>query len=506
MLTRVVTTRRLRFLGSSLLWLTLLLAALGMVLHPGTGTSWALYFDSWLAHILWFSIYQAVLSATLSVIVAWPFAWALSQQPFRGQWLLAAFLNLAFVLPVLAVVLGVVALFGNNGWLPLPGSIYGLSGILLAHAALNLPFAVRLLWERLGQIPFHQKRLALVLGMNAPQRFHRLEWPLIRSASGPVFVVVGLLCFSSFTVVLTLGGGPANTNLEVAVYQALKYDFDARAASLYAIIHGLLALLAIGLLGRGGVLKMETAGQTVRSGRLRPRPIQWLAIVALLVLLASPYAALFARALQADWEAPGRLFAAFRTSLGIASLSAACAVVLALTRCLPGGRDTALSRWLNFGVLVIPAMVLTTGLFLLCLRLGWARQATWPLIIWINALMAMPLILQPLQSRALAARSQYQRLTRVLGMPMLASLRLVYWPLLRPAIYWALGLSAVLSLGDLGVAALVGHLDFVTLPLLIYQSMGSYQMTLAAQVTVVLLSLCAALLLFAEWARGRYRA
>lgn len=498
--------RLLRYLGSGLLWITLLLAALGMVLHPGTGLNLSVYFDSWLLHILWFSIYQALLSAILSVVLAWPFAWALSQRPFHGQWLLAAFLNLAFVLPVLAVVLGVVSLFGNNGWLPLPGSIYGLPGILLAHVALNLPFAVRLLWERLGQVPVHHKRLALVLGLSARQRLHRIEWPLIRSASGPVFVVIGLLCFSSFTVVLTLGGGPGNTNLEVAVYQALKYDFDARAASLYAVIHGALALFAITLLGRGGVLSMESAGGRAHTVRLWPKPLQWLAIAGLLVLLLSPYTALLSRALHADWQLPSRFLDALATSLGIASLSACCAVLLALARCLPGRLETPLTRWLNFGVLVIPAMVLTTGLFLLCLRLGWARQATWPLIIWINALMAMPLILQPLKVRAQAAHGQYQRLTRVLGMPVVASLRLVYWPLLRPAVYWALALSGVLSLGDMGVAALVGHLDFITLPLLIYQSMGSYQMTLAAQVTVVLLGLCAALLLLAEWARGANRA
>ncbi|GGX39420.1 ABC transporter permease subunit [Saccharospirillum salsuginis] len=502
----IAGNRLLRRLGAGLLWLTLALAALGMVLHPGGGYAWASYFDSWLVRVIWFSIYQALLSATLSLLLAWPFAWALSQTPFRGQWLLAAFLNLAFILPVLAVVLGVVSLFGQNGWVTLPGTVYGLPGILLAHVALNLPFATRLLWDRLSQIPDHQKRLAEVLGMGLRHRLRWLEWPLIRMASGPVFVLIALLCFSSFTVILTLGGGPANTNLEVAVYQALKYEFDSRAAMLYAVLHGALALTAIGALGQGGLLNMEAAVRQPRGGQRGPSPLQWCAILGLLALLLSPYAALLDRALQADWHWPARLPDALRTSLGIAVFSSVCAVLLALSRCLPGAVRTRRSRWLDFGVLVIPAMVLTTGLFLLCLRLGWAREATWPLIIWVNALMAMPLILQPLKARIQAAHSQYHRLTRVLGMRTWPVLRLVYWPLVRPVMLWALALSAVLSLGDMGVAALVGQVDFVTLPLLIYQSMGSYQMTLAAQMMVVLLALCASLLLLAEWARGRYRA
>lgn len=494
-----------RYFGAFLLGLTLLLAALGMVAHPGRGVDWALYFDAYLGRLLWFSIYQAVLSAGLSVVLAWPFAWALVQRTFRGQWALAGFLNLAFVLPVLAVVLGVVALFGREGWLALPGSIYGLDGILIAHLAMNLPFAIRLLWDRLSQIPDHQLRLAQVLGLSPWQRWRRLEWPVLRAASGPVFVLEALLCFSSFTVILTLGGGPANTNLEVAVYQALKYDFDARAAALYALIHGAVALTAIAALGRGSVLNMEAARLPANVVARRPKAVQWLAIVSLLVLLLAPYLALLGRALRADWYWSARLLPALQTSLGIAFFSALCAVALALTRCMPvRGKDR--SRWLNFGVLVIPAMVLTTGLFLLCLRLGWAKQATWPLIIWINALMAMPLIIQPLRARALAAQQQYQRLTRVLGLSTVTAVRLIYWPLLRPVVLWALALAAVLSLGDMGVAALVGQVDFITLPLLIYQSMGSYQMTLAAQLMMLLLVLCAALLLLAEWARGGRRA
>lgn len=496
----------MRRLGSGLLWLTLALAIAGMLLHPGSGYDWSSYFDGWLVQVVWFSLYQAALSAVLSLVLAWPFAWALSQSPFRGQWLLAAFLNLAFILPVLAVVLGVVFLFGRNGWLSLPVTVYGLPGIVLAHVALNLPFAIRVLWERLSQVPDHQKRLARVLGLGRPQRLRWLEWPLIRTASGPVLVLIFLLCFSSFTVILTLGGGPANTNLEVAVYQALKYEFDSRAAMVYALLHGTMALSAIALLGRGGLLNMETAVPHLRRGVRGPSTLQWCAVVGVLCLLLAPYAALLDRAVQADWQWPARLAVALRTSVGIAVFSALCAVLLALSRCLPGSNPKWSSRWLDFGVLMIPAMVLTTGLFLLCLRLGWAREATWPLIIWMNALMAMPLILQPLKARIGAAYGQYHRLTRVLGMRRGAVLRLVYWPLIRPVLLWALALSAVLSLGDMGVAALVGQVDFVTLPLLIYQSMGSYQMTLAAQLMVLLLALCAALLLLAEWARGRNRA
>lgn len=499
----VTLTRTLAWLGTGVLMLTVLLALAGMALHPGQGYGWASYFDAWLWQIIRFSVLQAVLSAGFSVVLALPFAWVLAQRPFTGQWLLAGFLNLAFVLPVLAVVLGIVALFGSQGWLPLAGTIYGLPGILLAHVALNWPFAVRLLWERLSQVPPHHRRLATVLGLSAWQRLHRIEWPILKAALGPVFVLIALLCFSSFTVVLTLGGGPANTNLEVAVYQALKYDFDSRGAALYATIHGVMALSLMALLGRHRVGSMEMVAQPARSIRQRASWQQRGAIAVLLLALLAPYLALTQRAMRTNWQRPEMLNEAVTTSLGIAGFSAIVAVLLALSRCVSADSARRRSVWLDFGVLVMPAMVLTTGLFLLCLRLGWARQATWPLIIWINALMAMPLILQPIKARTASARNQYQRLTRVLGLTRWAALRFIYWPVLWPVLVWALALSAVLSLGDMGVAALVGQLDFVTLPLMIFRAMGSYQMGLAAQLMVALLVLCATLLGLAEWARGR---
>jgi len=42
-----------------------------------------------------------------------------------------------------------------------------------------------------------------------------------------------MLCITSFTIVLILGGGPAAKTLEVAIYQALRFGFDpARAVTL----------------------------------------------------------------------------------------------------------------------------------------------------------------------------------------------------------------------------------------------------------------------------------
>ena len=55
-----------------------------------------------------------------------------------------------------------------------------------------------------------------------------------------------MLCITSFTIVLTLGGGPAATTLEVAIYQALRFDFDpARAVALTLLQIALTAIVML---------------------------------------------------------------------------------------------------------------------------------------------------------------------------------------------------------------------------------------------------------------------
>ncbi len=65
-------------------------------------------------------------------------------------------------------------------------------------------------------------------------------------------LIVFLLCATSFTLVLTLGGGPSATTLEVAIYQALKLDFDPPRA---------VALAASDPAGRSGARSCRTRGR-----------------------------------------------------------------------------------------------------------------------------------------------------------------------------------------------------------------------------------------------------
>lgn len=484
-------------LVSVLILLTFVLAGLGLYLHPGSGYGWLSYFDRWLFSIVRFSIWQALLSAILSVLLAWPFAWVLSRRPFRGQWLIKGLLNLLFVMPVLVVILGVVSAYSD--WF----NVFSLRGILIAHLYLNVPFAIRFFWQSLENISRTHYQLGASIGFGAFHNFRWLEWPVLLRASRSVFVLVFLLCFSSFTVVLTLGGGPANTNLEVAVYQALRLDFDPRASVLYASVHALIAITIMLLAGRRYALGIELDRQRHQREACMPSFVQWIVLISMSGLLLWPLVSLIASAFSSSWAGSTRLLPALATSIRLSLGSGFVALFLALGRAVsPANRLTQIT---DYGLLMLPVMVVITGLFLLTLKAGIAFQITELMIVWVNGLMAMPLLTPQLRNRLDVYRSRYQPLSDSLGFSPAAQFRFIFWPAVRGILPWCLALSMVLSFGDLGVAAMIGAADFVTLPILIYQAVGSYQMVLAAQLTLLLLVISAVIILAGEWLGGQYQ-
>lgn len=152
---------------------------------------------------------------------------------------------MTLVLPVLVAVFGILSVYGRNGWLAhISGfldldytfSPYGLQGILLAHIFFNMPLATRMLYQQLDNIATEQRQLAAQLNMNEWQHFRIVEWPYLRRQLLPTAALIFMLCFASFATVLALGGGPAATTIELAIYQALNYDFDIGRAALLALI------------------------------------------------------------------------------------------------------------------------------------------------------------------------------------------------------------------------------------------------------------------------------
>lgn len=509
----------------------------GLVVESAHDWSSALEaFDAYMFRLARFTLLQAALSTALSVAPAIVVARALSRHSdFFGRGLILRLFAVPLALPAIVAAMGVLALYGRAGYFaPLLtalqdetwGGIYGLSGILVAHVFFNLPLAARLFVEALDTVPADQWRLASQLGMGARASFRLIEWPVLRGALPGVAGLVFMLCVTSFTVVLTLGGGPAASTLEVGIYQALRFDFDpARAVALTAAQIAL-TVVVVALLMRLGANVTGDANLAVAGRRHMPvglveTLLNALVIVVALAFVAGPMLAVVAAGLQAEL---GRLVAepsfqsATATSLVLAILSAAIASAMAWslaaarfaaagrtgTRDVGGDRSAAhlLARMFDAGasfVLVVPPIVIGAGWFIL-LRSRTDIFALAPvMVVAVNAVMAMPFALRAIRPAHDAAAERHEKLCATLGIVGWNRLRLIDWPVLRRPVATACALAMALSLGDLGVIALFGSDAVKTLPYLLYERMGSYRTADAAGLALLLGGVCLLLILAADW-------
>src|SRR3546814_13702057 len=77
-----------------------------------------------------------------------------------------------------------------------------------------MPFVARILLQAIESVPPETWRVASQFGLESRDLFRLIEWPALRSVLPGVAGLVFMLCFTSFAVVLTLGGGPKATTLE----------------------------------------------------------------------------------------------------------------------------------------------------------------------------------------------------------------------------------------------------------------------------------------------------
>ena len=497
--------------------------AMRAVLAQGSEFHWQQFFaDRYLHHVIAFSFGQALLSALLSLFFGVLLARAFYYVEFVGKAFLLKIMSLTFVLPVLVAIFGLIGIYGASGWIAQilhffdrtwTGSIYGLSGILIAHLFFNIPLATKLFLQSLESIPYEQHQLAAQLNIRGWRFVQLVEWYALRRQMLPTFSLIFMLCFTSFTVVLTLGGGPQYTTLETAIYQAILFEFDLPKAAVFALLQFVFCLLLFMFSSL-----FNTASQTTLSSPYRwldaPKSAVKIFHVFLLgvfvCFMSSPLLNILFSALTSGkwltaWHNP-QLWKALTYSLTIAPASALLALLMAVALLLLSRR----LQWLyyvktaqfilNAGmvILAIPILVLAMGLFLLLRDVDFTNAHLFAIVVGCNALSAMPFVLRILTEPFNNNMLYYERLCNSLGIIGWQRFRLIEWHALRTPINYALALAFALSLGDFTAIALFGNQEFTSLPHLLYQQLGSYRHQEAAVTAGILLLLCGAIFALIE--------
>lgn len=440
-----------------------------------------------------FTIWQAFWSAFISVVLAIPVARALARRTFWGRSALISVMGAPFILPVIVAILGLLSVFGGNGFvnfvlapLGVPKlDIYGAHGVILAHVFFNLPLAVRLILQGWLSIPSERFRVAASLG--API-FWLLEWPMLRRIIPGAFAVIFVICLGSFAVALTLGGGPRATTVELAIYQAFKFDFDLSKAASLAVVQ-----LGLGI-GAGVIALVLARGDMIGAGL--DRAVQrwdgsrvfdgfWIVLAALFLL--APLVAILITGVPGLFDLPASILPAAARSVAIALGAVVLTMALALPLATKAGEAASL-----LGISV-SGLVLGTGLFLIVQPYVRPSDVALPVTMLVNVLMALPFVLRILRPGVDSAKADFGRLGQSLGLAGWARWRIVYLPRLRRPMGFAAGLTGALAMGDLGVITLFSRPGEGTLPLVMYQLMGAYQMQAAYGASLLLVALSLAL-------------
>ena len=470
------------------------------VVGSGAGSLWPTAPD-WAA--VRFTLVQAALSAGISCLLAVPVARALARRRFFGRGALISLMGAPFLLPVIVAVLGLLAVFGRSGivsdalalaGLP-PLSIYGLHGVVLAHVFLNLPLVTRMLLMGWLAIPAERFRLAQSLGMPEAAVFRHLEVPMLRAVLPGAGVVVFTICLASFAVALTLGGGPGATTVELAIYQALRFDYDPARAAALAVIQFALGAAAVGLgwavLGRAGF----GAGLGRRMAPLAPggwrRGLDGVVLVVAAGVLVFARGAGVWRGVPGLAELPAGMVAALGRSVVVALASAAVTMAAALVLALAvarGARGAGLFDAVATLPLAVSGLVLGTGLFMTVQPFARPEALALPVTVLVNALLSLPYAYRLLLPEARALHADYDRLAQSLALRGVARLRLLTLPRLARPLGFGAGVAAALSMGDLGVVTLFAGESGTTLPLYVHRLMGAYRMEAAAAAALVLVA------------------
>lgn len=467
--------------------------------------------------ILKISLMQASLSATLSLLLGLLLARAFFYLQFRGKKILRQLLLFSWALPSLIVIFAVINVWGNAGWLATwlalfgfntPFPLYGMMGILLAHLLLNIPLATQYVLEGLSLIPENQYRLAGQLQLQGWALFRIVEFPSLKGALLYAFANIFLLCFTSFPIVLMLGGSPKYSTLEVAIYQAVTFEFDFTKAIRLIAVQLLIGIVLDLLMDKCHSFKHSRATQTQIDRVWLPLPQGWhkisligsLSGIGLFLLL--PMLSIFISGLQVSQLSQKitslELWQATFTSLGLSLISATTVVLIAYGLALEIRRLRFQQRHHLANVLtslislplMIPVFALAVGLFLLLIEKELSQIELLFLVGFCNGLPLLPYVYRLIFSAMWQSLTQYDKLAQSLALTGFARWRIVELPYLIRPLCNAFLLAMSASFGSFAVIAFFGA-ELTALPYLLYQQIGSYRTEEAAVTALFLLILTA---------------
>ena len=488
---------------------------------------WAVLTDGYTWRVLGFSAGQAALSTLLTLVAGLPGAYVFARYDFPGKQMLRAVAGVPFVLPTVVVAAALGALLGPHGMIntglqvvfgleqPLLRIPNGIGLVLLAHVFYNYTVVLRLVGGFWANLDPRLEQAATMLGASRRRVMWEVTLPLLAPALGAAALLIFIFSFTSFGVVVILGG-PRMATLEVEIYrqtsQLLQLDVAASLALIQMACTLAMSVAYTRLAARSAVPldQMPHAAVARRSREAWQKILVGVNALLILLLLGAPLAALVLRSiigpdglslgyyLTLGENRTGSAFFVTPTTAIINSLRiAATTASIALVVGVPAGYLLAKGKRQNvkgtkafvpFTFYLLPftfldaLFMLPLGTSAVTLGLGYLVTLATPalaglrssplLIPLVHSLVALPFVIRSLLPTLRGRNPRMIEAAALLGASPWRAWFYVELPLITPAIITGAVFAFTVSLGEFGASLLLTRPDAPTLPVMIFRLLG----------------------------------
>ena len=510
-LSRLLLIVPLAYLG--LFFLYPLVAILGRSLGGNGGVDFqpfaSVLGDSYYLGRIWFTTWQALVSTLLTLMLGLPAAYLFAKYDFPGKTLLKAVTTVPFVMPTIVVAMGFVALFGSQGVVnsvlidlfdlaePPIRIANTLTIIFMAHAFYNYAIVVRIVSALWANLDPNLEEAANVMGAGRLRTFYHVTLPMLMPAIVSSALLAFAFSFTSFGVVLILGGVPFAT-LEVAIYELTAKLFRlplAAVLSLVQLVFTYLFLLLYAKFQESSTVRIDLKPRaaTVRRRLNIADKVFVFGMVLYLLVILSPLMALVLRAVSsAGGYTPSHVANLFsdergsyfylsplasmwnsvRFALATVAVSLVVGTIVAYFLSRPSRRGTSAADALFMLPLGVSAVTLGFGYLITLNRSPLDLRGSWLILVIAHSLIAYPFVIRSLLPVLRGMNPNLRQAAAVLGASPARVFLLVDLPIIAPALIVGATFAFAVSMGEFGASLLLVRPEFTTMPVTIFRFLG----------------------------------
>ena len=468
--------------------------------------------NNYTKRIIFFSFYQAFISSLISCALAIPFALSLNRHKnLKFIRIIVSLCGFSFVIPSILIVYSVIKIFGYNGFLNTYfnfynfisiDSIYGLKGILIAHILLNTPFATRLFFQNLNNIPNKYYEISSSLNISTIGNILKLEIPIIKQNLFAVFSIIFSLCFLSFAIVMALGGSPRYSTIEVAIYQYALFELNFNKAILLSFIQISICIMfvLVGFYKFKGSNFFEVDFINYEHPHKNKRLIKFIDYFLILVfifVLFSPILAIYTEFLKSIFlkiNLTKAFIQAFKNSILISLFTGVIVSIfgLLISYLIVINHKKFFLQQLLFltssMILIISPIIFSLGYFIFFQPIINYPYIKFFLVILINMIFLLPFAILIIFNNLKNLYLSFNDFRKTYRIDLISYVKIIF-PLLRKNFLYVFSFSSVITFGDFTIISFFRSDNFETLPSYLFKLISTYQFNEASFVAGAILFL-----------------